>query len=528
MDRTVHISAEDLSWRALLRGRRGLYCLILTAGLILYAVISPISYTILPAIIKELNADIYYSWVAMLFALGSLLGACALTHSLRLMRAHIAYITALLLFALCTLGCAYAPSLAFLLGARALQGFGGGLLVALTYSMLNTALPPHLLPRGIGLISGMWGIATLIGPYLGGSFANWRVPFFAVSAAALLFCFVVFFIFRTLPRGETEAQKLPPAAPLPAIALLTALVLTVSLGGALPALLPGLNQLFAALGLSLQFAVSPLAGGIGGLILGAGLLLLLGFIEKHSKNKLLPAGSFRPGSIFFLIYAIIILNMVALGGTKLYLPLFLQELHKAGPITAGYITFADSIGWTIGALIGAGLNTNAQKRAKFLTHSAPQSGEKQAFYKSSRFGQNMAFIFAPIACTVSMGLAFWLVPAAVAASSVLLLIGLAFFIVGFFSGIFWPHILARIMQNAKPEEKEAADSSLCIVQFFAPALADCLAGTLVNATGFKADNIVSLSYAAQILFGFCLILLAIVCLLCLKVKRLSNKTAPQS
>jgi len=505
----------DYSWRALLRGERGLYCLTLTAGIILYAIIDPISYTVLPALIKDLHAEIYYSWVMTAFALGSLIGVCLLSCSLRLMPAHIAYIAALLLFTACSLGCAYAPSLPLLLLNRFIQGIGGGLLVALTYNMLNTALPAPLLPRGIGLIAFMWGVASFAGPYLGGAFADWRTPFFILSAAAILFCLIVFINFRRLGRHSGRARQLPqPVSPL-AIMLLCLCVLAVSIGGSIEGLEPGLKAAFNAAGFSLHFEFGALAGSTGGLAIGFCFLLLLAASEKRSQNRLLPSGSFTPGSIFFKIFAIIILNMVALRCTKLYLPILLQDIYSASPIAAGYVSYLTDIGWTIGSLIGAALNTNFGGRA----------GPNQPFYKSSRFGLNAAFAVAPLICAFGMTVAWLLIPLPSNSAFVPLAMSAAFLAVGFCSGLFWPHILARIMQSAPPQEKEAADSSIVIVQFFAPALADCVAGAIINAAGYQPGKLASLSYASFILFGFCTLLLIIAWLIALQVKKFRLKSA---
>jgi len=499
----------DYSWRALLRGERGLYCLTLTAGIILYAIIDPISYTVLPALIKDLHAEIYYSWVMTAFALGSLIGVCLLSCSLRLMRAHIAYIISLLLFTICTLGCAYAPSISLLLFNRLIQGIGGGLLVALTYNMLNTALPPRLLPRGIGLIAFMWGVASFAGPYLGGAFANWRIPFFILSGAAVLFCLIVFINFSRLSRQTKAQEKLPAAAPLLQILLLCLFVLAVSIGGSITGLEPGLNSLFANIGLPLQLNIGELGGGISGIAVGFCFLILLAASEKHSKNKLLPSGSFTPGTIFFMVYAIIILNMVALRCTKLYLPVLLQEVYGTSPIAAGYVSYLTDIGWTIGSLIGAALNTNFTAR--------PQSG--LPFYKAGGFGLNICFILAPLICVLGMAIAWLLIPLPSNSALIPLAMSAAFLAVGFCSGIFWPHILARVMQSAPPQEQEAADSSIVTVQFFAPALADCLAGAIINGAGYKAGNGESLSHASFALFAFCTFLLLIALLISLKVKK---------
>nr|WP_306231068.1 hypothetical protein [Bartonella apihabitans] len=56
-----------------------------------------------------------------------------------------------------------APTMATFLFGRLIQGFGGGFLLSLSYSMVKIVFDPPLWPRAMGLISGMWGISTLLG-----------------------------------------------------------------------------------------------------------------------------------------------------------------------------------------------------------------------------------------------------------------------------------------------------------------------------------------------------------------------------
>jgi|GEM_PF-279111 len=500
-------AATHTGWRALLQGRQGLYCLTLTAGIMLYALVLPVSYTILPAIVKELNAGLYYAWIAMLFALGSLVGACLLNHILHIMPAPMAYASALFLFACGSLACAYAPVLSFLLAACIIQGLGGGFVVALTYTMLNTALPPGLLPRSIGLISAMWGLATLIGPYLGGWFENWRIPFFIIGSLSLLFCPIAAFMLNILGRTQQKQQCRPATAPLLSIFILTSLVLVISAGSLLENLQAERDSLFGTC-LPFRFIIGLLAGNTGSLGLGFLLIVFLAIIERNSAKRLLPAGTFSPSSVFAPLYGIIILNMVALGGAKLYLPLFLQNLHQAGTISAGYLSFVDTIGWTIGTLIGATFNTATPGKDR----------NKNFFYQKNQAGSLFVFIIAPLGCIFGLGGVFLLVPVLSGSYFVLILIGCSLFVTGFFSGILWPHILARIVQNAAKGDQEAAGSSLVTMQFFASALADCLAGAIAHITGLQIENTASLAHSAAVLFGYCLLLLLIVFFLCLKVK----------
>ncbi|WP_140185008.1 MFS transporter, partial [Vibrio parahaemolyticus] len=62
-------------------------------------------------------------------------------------------------------------------------GAGGGILLTLSYSMVHIVFPQHLWSKVLAMMSSMWGMATLLGPALGGFFAEydiWRGAFWCL------------------------------------------------------------------------------------------------------------------------------------------------------------------------------------------------------------------------------------------------------------------------------------------------------------------------------------------------------------
>ena len=66
---------------------------------------------------------------------------------------------------------ALAPSMPAMLAARTVQRVSGGVLFALSYALIRVVFDSHLWPRAMALGSGIWGVATLGGPAMGGIFA---------------------------------------------------------------------------------------------------------------------------------------------------------------------------------------------------------------------------------------------------------------------------------------------------------------------------------------------------------------------
>jgi EmrB/QacA subfamily drug resistance transporter len=81
---------------------------------------------------------------------------------------------ALGLFLLGSVAAALSPNLYVLIAARAVQGLGGGGLFALSQILIGDMLPPRERGRYAAWISGMWAVAAIAGPLLGGTLAEWH------------------------------------------------------------------------------------------------------------------------------------------------------------------------------------------------------------------------------------------------------------------------------------------------------------------------------------------------------------------
>jgi MFS family permease len=115
-------------------------------------------------------------------------------------------------FALASLACGLAPDTGFLIAARALQGAGAALLTPGSLSILQASFAPDDRSKAIGAWSGLGGVATAIGPFLGGwliSAVSWRLIFFINLPIAVA---VIVIAVRHVP----ESRAPGPAPPLDA------------------------------------------------------------------------------------------------------------------------------------------------------------------------------------------------------------------------------------------------------------------------------------------------------------------------
>jgi EmrB/QacA subfamily drug resistance transporter len=245
----------------------------------------------LPAISRDLHADLGdLQWVltGYLLTLGSLLvlgGALGDRYGRRRM-----FQCGLIGFAVTSLVCAIAPDTAFLIAARCVQGAAAALLVPNSLALVSASFHVEDRGRAIGAWSGLGGIATAIGPFLGGwliDSVSWRFVFvinLPIAAAALAASA------RHVPESRDEAQG---AAHLDVVG---SLLLTVGLAGVVYALIEGPGNGWGTLAVS--------AGVIGVIA-----LLAFGVVESRIAMPMVPLGIFRSrqfsgaNAVTFVVYA---------------------------------------------------------------------------------------------------------------------------------------------------------------------------------------------------------------------------------
>jgi len=141
---------------------------------------------------------------------------------------------AIVLFVLASLGCAVAQTLPQLLVLRAIQGVGGAGLITIAQTAMADVIPPRERGRYQIYMSGMWGIASLGGPILGGLLTDvlsWRAIFWInlpLGAAAYVISS------RALARLHRPPQprlKIDYAGAILLMVTITALLMLISGGG---------------------------------------------------------------------------------------------------------------------------------------------------------------------------------------------------------------------------------------------------------------------------------------------------------
>ncbi|MEO7412928.1 MAG: MFS transporter [Opitutaceae bacterium] len=138
------------------------------------------------------------------------------------------------LFTLASVLCGFAPSLKLLIAARAVQGLGAAIMMALTLAFVGETVPKAKTGSAMGLLGTMSAIGTALGPSLGGvliAVLGWRA-IFLVSVPLGILTFLI--ARRTLPndrrRTKTERGKFDLLGTLVLALTLAAFALAVTMG----------------------------------------------------------------------------------------------------------------------------------------------------------------------------------------------------------------------------------------------------------------------------------------------------------
>jgi EmrB/QacA subfamily drug resistance transporter len=226
------------------------------------------------------------------------------------------FLTGLAAYAVLATLAGLSPNGGVLIAVRAVQGVAGAMLVPTTLALINATFPPNERGVAIGRWAAYSGVATILGPFLGGlviEHASWRLAFLFTPAIAI----VALLLGRAMPesRDETATRH---------IDALGVALLVLGVGGPVLALIQG-----------------PVAGWgspivWGGAVLGVVFLPLFVLWERRATEPMLPLEMFADRDLS-AANAVTLFVYAGLYGSQFYVSLYLQSALGISPAYAGAV-----------------------------------------------------------------------------------------------------------------------------------------------------------------------------------------------
>jgi EmrB/QacA subfamily drug resistance transporter len=298
--------------------------------------------TAMPSIVSQLGGLSIYSWVFSVYMLTSTTTVPIYGKLSDLYGRKLIYAVSMTLFLIGSILCGLARNMEQLIIFRAIQGLGAGGVLPLAFTIIGELFTLEQRARMQGLLSGVWGVSSIIGPLIGGFLVDqvsWHWVFYINVIPGIFALGLVWFSWKDIQYG-------------------TGVKVAVDYGGAL----------FLTVGaLCLLYGMSALGTNLGWWSLAGSIAFFTGlvWIERRAADPILPLSLLRD-RLFVITLVHGFFSGWAVFGSISYVPLFVQAVLGTSATQAGISLTPMSLGWTLASIFGSRLLLRMEYRTLAL------------------------------------------------------------------------------------------------------------------------------------------------------------------
>src|SRR4051812_19765614 len=312
-----------------LRSERGpvLGSVMLTVGLV--ALDSTIIATAVPSVVRDLGGFSHFPWLFSIYLLTAAVTTPLYGKLADVLGRRPVMFFGIAVFLLGSVLCGAAWSMLTLIVFRAVQGIGAGAIQPMSMTIIGDLYSVEERARVQGYVAGVWGVASVIGPTLGGVFADylsWRWIFFVNLPLGLV---AAWMLARHLK--ENVARRAHRIDYLGAALLIGGCTLLI-----LGTLEGGIMWAWDSVPSIVIFA------------LGAVMVTAFVFVERRAAEPVLPLWVFRHRTLVGGNLVALAVGALVIGLTS-YVPNFSQGVLGTSALVAGFVVAAMTLGWPITA-----------------------------------------------------------------------------------------------------------------------------------------------------------------------------------